>query len=409
MGKLRDLSERALAGEQTDFHPFAPLFAVEEIAERTACVSSFANVLVVDTDEGLVLVDPGSFVFAKLSRELVRRFSERPLHTAVYTHGHVDHVFGVELYEAEREGHRARVVAHENVPARFDRYRLTPGYNACINARQFQASTDWPVDYRYPDTTFEDHLALDVGGVRVELAHARGETDDHLYAWLPERGVLATGDLFIWASPNAGNPQKVQRYPGEWAAALRAMAKLDAEVLSPGHGLPIFGRAAVRRALEETATLLEYLVRETLARLNEGARLDRILAEVRAPRELLERPYLKPVYDEPEFVVRNVVRQFGGWWDGNPASLKPAREVALAKELAALAGGAHKLAERAADLSARGEHALACHLAEHAFLADPSSARTREIHTRVYRARVEVETSLMAKGIFSAAARDSED
>ncbi len=36
--------------------------------------------------------------------------------------------------------------------------------------------------------------------------------------------VLCTGDLFIWATPNCGNPQKVQRYPVQWAAALRAMA-----------------------------------------------------------------------------------------------------------------------------------------------------------------------------------------
>ena len=36
--------------------------------------------------------------------------------------------------------------------------------------------------------------------------------------------VLVTGDLFIWAMPNCGNPQKVQRFPRDWAAALREMA-----------------------------------------------------------------------------------------------------------------------------------------------------------------------------------------
>jgi len=48
--------------------------------------------------------------------------------------------------------------------------------------------------------------------------------------------VLCCGDLFIFASPNAGNPQKVQRYPREWAQALRRMLTLDAEYLLPGHG-----------------------------------------------------------------------------------------------------------------------------------------------------------------------------
>ena len=35
----------------------------------------------------------------------------------------------------------------------------------------------------------------------------------------------------------------------------------------------------------------------------------------------MERPYLQPVYDEPEFIVRTVWRLYGGWWDGNPATL----------------------------------------------------------------------------------------
>src|SRR5947208_3667236 len=55
------------------------------------------------------------------------------------------------------------------------------------------------------------------GGVRFELHHAKGETDDHTWTWIPSEKVLCCGDLFIWASPNAGNPQKVQRYPREWA------------------------------------------------------------------------------------------------------------------------------------------------------------------------------------------------
>ena len=45
--------------------------------------------------------------------------------------------------------------------------------------------------------------------------------------------------MFIWASPNAGNPQKVQRYPMEWAAALRKMLSFNADLLLPGHGPPM--------------------------------------------------------------------------------------------------------------------------------------------------------------------------
>ena len=41
---------------------------------------------------------------------------------------------------------------------------------------------------------------------------------------MPEQRAICAGDFLIWAFPNAGNPQKVQRYPREWVDALRAMA-----------------------------------------------------------------------------------------------------------------------------------------------------------------------------------------
>jgi alkyl sulfatase BDS1-like metallo-beta-lactamase superfamily hydrolase len=87
----------------------------------------------------------------------------------------------------------------------------------------------------------------------------------------------------------------VQRYPQEWAAALRAMAELGAEILLPGHSVPIIGADRITRALGETAELLETLCGQTLGLMNAGARLDEVDASVRAPRELLERPYLRPL------------------------------------------------------------------------------------------------------------------
>src|SRR5690606_38487798 len=107
---------------------------------------------------------------------------------------------------------------HEAITARFDRYRETAGYNGTINQRQFQLDAPlFPTDFRAPDRTYRDALVLDVGGERFELHHDRGETDDHTWVWAPERRVLCAGDMFIWASPNCGNPQKVQRYAIEWA------------------------------------------------------------------------------------------------------------------------------------------------------------------------------------------------
>ena len=406
-----ELADRLWRGEERieDHHPVGFQADLVEPAKNLAFVASLANVTAFRTGAGLVLVDTGGYLLAPLVHQQIRAWApDAPLNTAIYSHGHVDHVFGVPLFEQEARDNDwppPWVIAHANVPRRFDRYRLTAGYNAWINRRQFGIpELEWPTEYRYPDEIYHHSTVVEVAGDRFELNHARGETDDHTWTWVPTRGVLCCGDLFIWATPNAGNPQKAQRHPRDWALALRQMATLGAEMMLPGHGPPVLGPHRVRAALNDTATLLESLLEQSLALMNEGARLDRLLVEVRAPEELLERPYLRAVYDEPEFIVRNIWRLYGGWYDGNPAHLKPAPEAALAAELASLAGGPGRLAARARELE---DLRLAGHLAELAFLAAPEDPDVRAAHAEVFGRRAETEASTMARGVFSWAARES--
>lgn len=396
-----------------DHHPFGASGDIEELADGVAFLPGFANVTALRSGDGLVLIDTGSPFTATHVHQQVRSWRPDPLRLAIFSHGHIDHVFGVGPFEeeAQRDGVDApRVLAHEAMPARFDRYRLTAGWNGAINGRQFAGggAMAWPTDYRYPDETYADLRTVEVGGLTLELHHARGETDDHTWTWVPDRKVLCSGDLFIWASPNAGNPQKVQRYPAEWAQALRRMADLGAELLLPGHGVPVAGADRVREALSDTAALLESLVAQTLALMNEGADLDTVLHSVTPPADLMERPYLRPVYDEPEFVVHTIWRHYGGWWDGDPASLHPAPSAALAAEVAALAGGPGRLAARAHELAEAGELRLAGHLAELARRAAPGEDDIAATTAEVNRRRAEAATSTMAKGIYNwAAARDA--
>jgi alkyl sulfatase BDS1-like metallo-beta-lactamase superfamily hydrolase len=148
-------------------------------------------------------------------------------------------------------------------------------------------------------------------------------------------------------------------------------------------------------------------VRETLARMNAGMPLATILAEVRPPARLSDRPYLQPVYDEPEFVVRNVWRLYGGWWDGVAAHLKPAGEAALGREIAMLAGGVDRLVTRARALAAGDDLVLASHLIDWAVAASPHDRDAHAARAEIYEARAAASPAQMTRGIFAAAARDS--
>jgi alkyl sulfatase BDS1-like metallo-beta-lactamase superfamily hydrolase len=411
---LMELSARLLTGAMTveERHPLdmgRPV-TLQEVADGIAFVEAFANVAAIDTDDGLVLVDASGPFHAGAVHDAIRGWTDSALQTAVFTHGHVDHIYAVAVFEGEDGGRPAHVISHDALPARFRRYEMTNGYNAVVNQRQFRLGAPiFPGGYRYPDETYRDRLSVTVGGVELDLRHDRGETDDGTWVWLAESRVLCTGDLFIWASPNCGNPQKAQRYCDEWAVALRKMAELRPTLLLPGHGLPIAGEDQIQQVLAETAELLESLFTQTIEMMNAGARLDEILHTVTAPPHLLDRPWLHPVYDEPEFVVRNVWRLYGGWYDGDPSHLKPAPAAALAGELASLAGGAPRLAERALELSDGDDHRLASHLVELASQASPHDPEVRRARATVFGRRATVETSTMAKGVFGWAEHESRD
>jgi alkyl sulfatase BDS1-like metallo-beta-lactamase superfamily hydrolase len=410
VGAILDLAESFWSGAVPPGQLWKPTGQTEEIAPGVFFLHAFANVTVVRTGAGLVLVDTSNYAAREKTFAAVRAIDPGPVHAAVYTHGHADHALGLPPFLAEARGRgwpRPRIVGHRNVAARFDRYRLTRQHNALINARQFSIPPSWPDDYDYPDTVYDDTLRFTAGEVTLELHHARGETDDHTWIWWPERRVLWTGDQFIWVAPNAGNPQKVQRYAAEWAASLRAMAACAPELLIPGHGVPIAGRDRVSQALTETAEWLEHLVAETVARMNAGATLETILREVRPPARLAQRPYLQAVYDEPEYVVRNIWRLYGGWWDGVAAHLKPAPEAELGAEVAALAGGVDALVRRARELAGAGKLELASHLVDWAAAAAPDNAAVHVARADVYDARAKGAAALMTRGIFSAEARES--
>jgi alkyl sulfatase BDS1-like metallo-beta-lactamase superfamily hydrolase len=226
---------------------------------------------------------------------------------------------------------------------------------------------------------------------------------------MPDKKWLFAGDFVIWNYPNAGNPQKVQRYALEWAQALRRMIDQGPELLVPAHGLPIEGKARIAAVLDTIASSLETVVAQVLEMMNAGETLDSIIHTVKVPQEVLAKPFMRPLYDEPEFVVRNIWRLYGGWWDGAASRLKPSPDAVLANELASLAGGPDVLMRRALNLMNEGDLRLACHLADFAGWSAPDDPAIHTDRATIYEARRKAELSLMSKGIFKAAARESEE
>ena len=412
MAGIKETAESLWRGDLTtrDQHPFTATGELEEVARNVAFGRWFANFAVCKTDEGLVLVDTGSYSNQDQTLALIRTYSTARIHTVIYTHGHLDHAGGTPVIAAEAARNRVarpRVVGHRAIAERLDRYKRTTDYNRRVDELIFDEPATFPTEYVYPDTYFDHQLNVVAGAEKFQCHHARGETEDHCWIYLPSVKVLCAGDFFIWAAPSAGHPLKTQRYARDWAEALRAMAKAGAEVLLPGHGSPIFGAMRVRQALNDTAEYLGRIHDQALALIDAGATLDQVAEAAEPPSAVAGKPYLAPLFDEPEFAARNVWRINCGWYDGVPAHLKPAPHAEQAREIAALAGGTDRLVQRALARMEEGAMALACHLVDWAAAAAPDEAEVHAARARIYATRAAQSTSTLSYRIFSAAAAES--
>jgi alkyl sulfatase BDS1-like metallo-beta-lactamase superfamily hydrolase len=382
--------------------------APERLAEGIHLLPLFGNATCVDTGDGLVIVDTCVRGRGPRLLEMIRGLSDAPIRCVVYTHGHLDHAFGVWalLEEAERRGRpRPIIVAHEAVPARFDRYLEMAGYTDHINRIQFAVPPGQRIvareRFHYPDVVYRESMVLRVGALSLHLFHAKGETDDATWVWIPERRTVCAGDLFLWSCPNIGNPFKVQRYEVEWAEALEAIAAKGPAAMAPGHGPGLVGEDTVSEACLDTARSLRWLHDEVVRRLNAGMWPEQILREVTAlPHDLAAKPYLAPTYGCPTFVVHGILRRYHGWFDGNAAHLFPSPSGEVAREVVALAGDRSLLA-RAREIAAAGDPQLALHLVDFVLHGgDPKQgAEAQGLKAELLAARAAVEPSFIARSI----------
>ena len=373
---------------------------------------TFANTHCVDTSEGIVMIDCGTKFQAPRISKAAKDVLKKKLHTAIYTHGHIDHI-GVN-FMPEFKDDNYRVVAHENVVGRFDRYIKTNGYNTIINQRQFQLpkeSYQFQNEFRYPDLTYSDYLRFDVGEETFELFHGKGETNDATIIWMPKHRYCFVGDFFIWNAPNAGNPQKVQRFPEEWAEAAAKVLSLNPKIVFAGHGPPIIGEERVQEAFSNQKKLLDEICQHALNGMNAGKSLGEIMRTTPINKSLISKPYLQPKYDDPRWFVATLWRRYAGWYTFDVRHLLPVDASDVGTELAKLVGSAEKLAKHAEKIMTEGgdeKLGIALEIAEYAAAAAGASTETHLIRSKILRAMEKRETTLMASSIYRAAAQDSE-
>lgn len=354
-----------------------------------------ANSILIEGDDGLIVIDTMESLVA--GQEVARAFravSDKPLRAIVYTHNHADHVFGAQAFidVLANDGVEVDIIAHRDTEALV--YRVVNEYRPILSARSLRMFGTHLADNEFanagiglrlgldgdsvfgfvaPTLTIDERLERDIAGIRFVFESAPGETDDHLLVWLPELGLLAPGDNIYRAFPNLYTIRgTTYRSPKHWVASLDRMRELPVELLVPSHTDPVLGGDAIRNLLTTYRDGISFVHDQAVRYINHGYTPDQLVEAVRLPSHLAASPYLQELYGTVEWSVRSVMAGNLGWFDGNPATLRPQPGHVRARKLIDLVGGPDAVRDAARAALDGGDLQWALELSDMLLLTDTS-------------------------------------
>ena len=404
---------------QKDMNDFFGVFPPKTFTDgKCYIIGAFGNVGAVETDEGVVVFDLAPRQYHERIFSALRGFSDKPIRYIIYSHGHFDHCFGYAsiIKEIKEKGwDMPEVIAHENCIKRFEKYRRLDKYHIWLNSQQFASiglkqqkepvSAHKTLDPTIVLTGNDASYSFNLGNINFEIYHDKGETDDSLWLWVPEKKVIFAGDLVMNPSfPNIGNPNKVQRYPHDWAIAMEKMLTKDAEFIVPGHGKLIEGKKDVEEALSIRAESMHFVHDEVVKRLNEGKWFEQIYHEMMEifPEKFKNHKFLRGTYGCYRFGIHATYRLYHGWYNtGNPTDLFPAKSDDIAKEFLQI-NSPEKYLEHGNKLYEQGNLQLALHMLDIIIkgseLVDKNTLiEAYDLKSKILKIKAKEETSFIAR------------
>ena len=348
-----------------------------------------ANSIMVEGDKGNIIIDASDSVFeAEKIYSLFSQKNSNPIKAIIYTHNHGDHTFGTAFY-VNNQDEKPQIIAHEDT----DYYvqRIMGILNPIITERSNRmfgtllseddlinvgigpslSVAKSPTGYIKPNVTFKDYLELNIAGIKIELFHAPGETNDQLFVWLPEHKALLPGDNVYKTFPNLYTIRgTTHRDVVGWVNSIDHMKNFDAEYLFPSHTKPIIGKENIEEILTIYRDAIQYIHDQTIRLMNEGLYPDQIAELIKLPEHIANSPYLYEFYGTVRWSVKSIFNGYLGWFSGNPSELDPLSRKERAIRMSKLAGGDKALLEQLYSAVENEDMQWALELSDHLIILD---------------------------------------
>ena len=327
---------------------------------------ALANSIMIEGDGANIIVDTtGTLETATEIKNLFDQINSNPVAAIIYTHNHGDHIYGAKAFALNS---MPDIYAHKTTqkyinrvlgivrPIISDRSSKMFGNRLPISSIENNGIGPFLEIGRNsrtsgllaPTVVFEDKLKVTIAGIKLELMHAPGETNDQILVWIPEKKILLPGDNFYKAFPNLytirGTPY---RDLVGWVRSLDVMRYLKPDYLVPSHSRPLYGKDQIYKALTNYRDAIQFVHDQTIRMMNKNMTPDEISSQIKLPAHLQDSPFLEEFYGTPAWSARNVFSGYLGWFDGNPSNLNPIPPGEEAYKIIELAGGYDNLLEEA--------------------------------------------------------------
>jgi len=390
-----------------------------------------SNVYMLIGDDGLVVIDTtettkaAQNIFAEF-----RKITGKPVKTIIYTHSHRDHISGASVFA---DGGNVEVIASDNFESdlvAIEGPHPKPGKALMARTkRQFGMGLSFPNErvsvgigpgdrpmggmgagYIEPSLLVSDvRTNLNRCGLELELVKAPGETPDHIVVWFASRRMLFCGDNFYSSFPMLYAIRgTAYRDFNAWADSLDLLLEFNAEILAPGHTLPVIGSAKIREYLSDYRDAINSLVAQTADGMNLQLGPDELAHTVRLPSELASKPYLKEFYGKVAWSVRAYFAGTLGWFDGNPTNLARLSPQQRAVRTIKLAGGVEALLKTAQQAAADEDHQWVLELCDHLINANEQTNSAKALKIASLRAMADIEINAAGRNYYLLSAQEME-
>jgi glyoxylase-like metal-dependent hydrolase (beta-lactamase superfamily II) len=240
-----------------------------------------------DPNTGIIVGDDSCMVIDAQATPLmaedviarVRAVTDKPIKYVLLSHYHAVRVLGASAYGA------SEIIAHEATRQLIVERGAEDMASEIGRFPRLFRGVDTVPGLTWPTLTFAGSLTLRLGKRRVEISHpGRGHTAGDTIAWVPDAGVMFSGDLVEYKSACYCGDAFLK----EWPATIRRLASFAPEALVPGRGDALMGAATVKAAMAGTSDFLSALYGTAERSVARGLTLKETSTEVR---KVMDKPF----------------------------------------------------------------------------------------------------------------------